>query len=71
MNAVRALSALIFVALIAFILSIPLRGTEDDKGPIVATLYSMAALRDTGWPLGMSVRLLSANGEESRSPSRP
>jgi predicted dipeptidase len=41
------------------------RGTEDDKGPIVATLYSMAALRDTGWPLGMSVRLLSANGEES------
>jgi dipeptidase D len=41
------------------------RGTEDDKGPIVATLYAMAALRDTGWPLGMSVRLLSANGEES------
>lgn len=41
------------------------RGTEDDKGPIVATYYAMAALRDTGWPLGMSVRLLSANGEES------
>ena len=41
------------------------RGTEDDKGPIVATYYAMAALRDTGWPLGMSIRLLSANGEES------
>ena len=27
------------------------RGTEDDKGPIIVTLYSMAALRDTGWPL--------------------
>jgi dipeptidase D len=41
------------------------RGTEDDKGPIVVTLYSMAALRDTGWPLGWSLRLLVANGEES------
>ncbi len=41
------------------------RGTEDDKGAITATLYSMAALRDTGWPLGMTVRLLVANGEES------
>jgi dipeptidase D len=41
------------------------RGTEDDKGPIVVTLYSMAALRDTGWPLGWSLRLLVANAEES------
>lgn len=41
------------------------RGTEDDKGPIVATLYAMAALRDTGWPLAMTVRLLVANAEES------
>ena len=41
------------------------RGTEDDKGPIVATLYAMAALRDTGWPLGKTVRLLVANSEES------
>ena len=41
------------------------RGTEDDKGPIIVTLYSMAALRDTGWPLGWSLRLLVANGEES------
>lgn len=41
------------------------RGTEDDKGPIVVTLYSMAALRDTGWPLGWTLRLVVANAEES------
>src|SRR6185295_6772575 len=41
------------------------RGTEDDKGPIVATLYAMAALKDSGWPLRMTVKLLVANGEES------
>jgi predicted dipeptidase len=41
------------------------RGTEDDKGPIVASLYAMAALRDSGWPLDSTVRLLIANGEES------
>ena len=41
------------------------RGTEDDKGPIIATLYAMAALRDTGWPLSSTLRLLVANGEES------
>jgi len=41
------------------------RGTEDDKGPVVAALYSLAALRDSGWPLAMTVRLLIANGEES------
>lgn len=41
------------------------RGTEDDKGPIVVTMYSMAALRDTGWPLGWTLRLLVANAEES------
>jgi predicted dipeptidase len=41
------------------------RGTEDDKGPIVAALYVMAALRDSGWPLGSTIRLLVANGEET------
>ena len=41
------------------------RGTEDDKGPIVAALYSIAALRDTGWTLDSTLRLLIANGEES------
>lgn len=41
------------------------RGTEDDKGPIVASLYAMAALRDADWPLDSTIRLLIANGEES------
>jgi len=41
------------------------RGTEDDKGPIVATLYALAALRDAAWPLRSTVKLLVANGEES------
>ncbi|HKI05280.1 MAG TPA: Sapep family Mn(2+)-dependent dipeptidase [Thermoanaerobaculia bacterium] len=41
------------------------RGTEDDKGPIVAALYVMAALRDAQWPLDSTLRLLIANGEES------
>jgi predicted dipeptidase len=41
------------------------RGTEDDKGAIVANLYAMAALRDSTWPLRSTVKLLVANGEES------
>lgn len=41
------------------------RGTEDDKGAIVANLYAMAALRDSGWPLRSTVKLLVANGEET------
>jgi dipeptidase D len=41
------------------------RGAEDDKGPIVATLYSMAALADTGWPRPTALRLLVTNGEET------
>ncbi|HSK78368.1 MAG TPA: Sapep family Mn(2+)-dependent dipeptidase [Thermoanaerobaculia bacterium] len=41
------------------------RGTEDDKGPIVAALYSLAVLRDAGWPRNSNIRLLIANGEES------
>jgi dipeptidase D len=41
------------------------RGTEDDKGPIVAILYVLAALRDAGWPLDSTLKLLVANAEES------
>ncbi len=41
------------------------RGTEDDKGPIVATLYALAALRDSGWPRASTIKLLVANGEET------
>jgi dipeptidase D len=41
------------------------RGTEDDKGPVLAALYTLAALRDSGWPLRSTVHLLVANGEET------
>jgi predicted dipeptidase len=41
------------------------RGTEDDKGPLVASLYALAALRDSGWPLDSTLELLVANGEET------
>jgi len=41
------------------------RGTEDDKGPLVAGLYAIAALADSGWPRAATVRLIIANGEES------
>jgi dipeptidase D len=41
------------------------RGTEDDKGPLLAALYALAAIRDSGWPLRSTVRLLVANGEET------
>jgi dipeptidase D len=40
------------------------RGTEDDKGPIVTALYVFAALGDSGWLEGTSLRLMVANGEE-------
>jgi dipeptidase D len=41
------------------------RGTEDDKGPAITALYTLVALKDAGWPLGATVRLVIANGEES------
>jgi len=41
------------------------RGTEDDKGPIIATLYAFKTLRDAGWPLNSTLRLIVSNGEES------
>ncbi|HSS78767.1 MAG TPA: Sapep family Mn(2+)-dependent dipeptidase [Thermoanaerobaculia bacterium] len=41
------------------------RGTEDDKGPLIAALYALAAIHDSGWPLKSTVRLLASNGEET------
>lgn len=41
------------------------RGSEDDKGPIIAALYSLVALADTGWVRAHDTRLLIANAEES------
>jgi dipeptidase D len=40
------------------------RGAEDDKGPIVTTLYVFAAFADSGWLDGVSLRLIVSNGEE-------
>lgn len=41
------------------------RGTEDDKGPIVAALYAMKSLRDLEIPLARRVELIISYTEES------
>ncbi len=41
------------------------RGTSDDKGPAVAALYAMAAVKKLGIPLKNSVRLILGCDEES------
>lgn len=43
------------------------RGTMDDKGPTMAALYAMAALRDSGLPLRRRIRLLFGTNEETGS----
>ena len=40
------------------------RGTADDKGPAVAALYAMRAVKELGIPLKGSVRLLLGTDEE-------
>lgn len=41
------------------------RGTEDDKGPIVAAMYAMTALADREVPLGRRIELIVSYTEES------
>lgn len=41
------------------------RGTMDDKGPTVAALYALAALKDAGAPLSRRIRLLFGTNEET------
>lgn len=41
------------------------RGSLDDKGPLVASLYAMAALKDSGLPLTRPVRLIVGSSEEN------
>ena len=41
------------------------RGSSDDKGPAIAALYAMKALKDLGVPLKKNVRLLLGTDEES------
>lgn len=43
------------------------RGTADDKGPAVAALYAMKAVRDLGVPLQKNVRLILGTDEECGS----
>ena len=41
------------------------RGTNDDKGPALAALYAMRAIRDAGIPLKRSIRMILGCDEES------
>ncbi|HEX2796527.1 MAG TPA: Sapep family Mn(2+)-dependent dipeptidase, partial [Immundisolibacter sp.] len=41
------------------------RGSLDDKGPLAASLYAMAALKDSGLPLTRPVRLIVGSSEEN------
>ena len=43
------------------------RGTADDKGPAVAALYAMRAVRELGIPLKKNVRLILGTDEECGS----
>ena len=43
------------------------RGTSDDKGPAVAALYAMKAVKDAGIPLRRKVRLILGCDEECGS----
>lgn len=43
------------------------RGSMDDKGPTMAALYAMAALRDSGLPLRRRIRILFGTNEETGS----
>ncbi len=43
------------------------RGTADDKGPAVAALYAMMAVKDLGIPLKKRVRLILGTDEECGS----
>ena len=43
------------------------RGTTDDKGPTIAALYALAALRDSGLPIRRRIRLLFGCNEETGS----
>ena len=43
------------------------RGTADDKGPAVAALYAMKAIKELGIPLKKGVRLILGTDEECGS----
>jgi succinyl-diaminopimelate desuccinylase len=41
------------------------RGTIDDKGPTIATLYAMKALKEAGIPLNRKIRIIFGTNEET------
>lgn len=43
------------------------RGATDDKGPAIAALYALAALRDSGLPIRRRIRILFGCNEETGS----
>ena len=43
------------------------RGTADDKGPAIAALYALRAIRELGLPMKKSVRLIFGSDEECGS----
>ena len=43
------------------------RGTTDDKGPSIAALYALAAIRDSGLPIRRRIRVLLGCNEETGS----
>ena len=43
------------------------RGTMDDKGPSIAALFALEALRDSGLPLSRRIRLIFGCNEETGS----
>ncbi len=47
------------------------RGTDDDKGPVLAALTAMRCVRDLGVPLAGNTRLIMGTDEESGSGDLP
>lgn len=41
------------------------RGSSDDKGPAIAALYAVKAIKDLGYPLSKNVRLILGADEET------
>lgn len=41
------------------------RGTIDDKGPMIAALYGLRAVKDSGLPLSKKIRIMFGTDEES------
>lgn len=41
------------------------RGVNDDKGPLLAALYAARIVRETGFPLKRSIRIIAGGAEET------